>query len=367
MRANPLWPGRSLLAVWRRVTNQSAWENVFFRGDRFFLAFGALYVRSSRWTSDVDTTLREHIPHMSRGSAFLRWGIGRPPHNPAVLIDGLGRFGNSIAQVLNALEIARKLHSPAVLYHRFDAIRNETVDLGGNISLERVRPFPVARGRAPRIVWRTSAMTPAILFCNPCDELFEKPRVALRDATRVQELSNTTDHADRELTIHVRGGDVFSHNPEEMYGQPPWAFYLRVLESQPWERVTLVSEDDRNPVVALIKKWCLQHEIPILNSGDSFSAAVQAISKGRNLVSATGTFLPAIAFLAGGERVLFQFHVEPSPFVCRKITSVKIVKDHTEHYVKAVMSHNWENSEIQKSLMVSYPPDNLSDVIGDEE
>ena len=367
MRANPLWLGRSLLAVWRRVTNQSAWENAFFRGDRFFVAFGALYVRSSRWTSDIDTTLREHIPRMSRGSAFLRWGIGRPSQNPAVLIDGLGRFGNSIAQTLNALEIARKLRSRAVLYHRFDAIQNGTVDLGGDISLERVSPFLIARGRAPRIVWRTSAMTPAILFCNPCDESFEEPRVALRDATRVQEFSYANNRVDHELTIHVRGGDVFSHNPEEMYGQPPWAFYLRVLESQPWERVVLVSEDAKNPVVALIENWCLQHEIPILNSGDSFPAALHAISKGRYLVSSTGTFLPAIAFLAGGERVLFQFHVEPSPFVCKKTTSVRVVKDHSEHYVKSVMSHNWENSEIQKSLMVSYPRDNLSDVIWDEE
>lgn len=366
MRPRRRWARRPAQRLWRRVTDRSAWGNVVFRGERFFLAFGGLYVRSSRWTTDVDTNLRNHIPHVARGSAFLRWGVLRSPQNLAVLIDGVGRFGNSIAQVLNALEIARKLQSRSILYHRFDAIQNDSVDLGNNISLERVRPFPVARRRPPTIVWRTSAITPAILFCNPCEEWFEKPRIALRNATRVRKFSGTPKQVNRELTIHIRGGDVFSRNPEEMYGQPPWAFYQRVLESQRWERVVVVSEDDRNPVVDHIAQWCLQNGIRPVNAGGSFSSAVEAISMGRNLVSATGTFLPAITYLSGGERVLYQFHVAPSPFVCNRITTVKVVRDRSEHYVKSVMSNNWENSESQKILMVSYPLENLSDPIGEE-
>jgi hypothetical protein len=303
---------------------------------------------------------------MAKGAAFVRWGVARTPQNSAVLIDGVGRFGNSIAQVLNALEIAHKLESPAVFYYRFDAIRNESVNLGNGVSLERVKPFRWARRTVPKIMWRTSAMTPSILFCQPCDERFNKARAALREATGVQELLPSPHQTDRELTIHVRGGDVFSEGPEEMYGQPPWAFYLRVLESQRWDRVVVVSEDDRNPVLAYITQWCLQNDIKSVNAGGSLSSAVEAISRGRNLVSATGTFLPAIAYLSGGERVLFQFHVEPSPFVCSKITTVKVVKDRSEQYVKAVMSHNWDNAESQKALMVSYPLENLSDLIGEK-
>lgn len=366
MRDKPPGAGKPPLALWRKLTNRSAWGNLFFRGNRFFLAFGGLYVRSPRWTSYVDTILRNHIPQMAKGAAFVRWGVTRTPQNSAVLIDGVGRFGNSIAQVLNALEIAHKLESPAVLYHRFDAMRNESVDLGDGVSLERVKPFRCDRRTVPKIMWRTSAITPSILFCQPCEERFNKARAALREATGVQELLTTSNQTDRELTIHVRGGDVFSEGPEEMYGQPPWAFYLRVLESQRWERVVVVSEDDRNPVVALIEKWCLQNDVKSVNAGGSFSSAVEAISRGRNLVSATGTFLPAIAYLSGGERVLFQFHVKPSPFVCSKNTTVKVVKDRSEHYVKSVMSHNWENSEPQKILMVSYPLENLSDLIGEK-
>ena len=335
-----------------------------FRGNTWFLAFGGIYFRSATTTAAINSALRAPLPGMSNGLAFVRLGAVGSDNGTSVLIEGMGRFGNSIAQVLNALEVARHLDSLSVLYHRFDAVRNRPLALGHDISLKKLPLVSPSKRSSPRTIWRTSAITPAILFCNPCEEWFNEPRLALRDATSVGNFSGADNPEDLKLTIHIRGGDVFSNVPEEMYGQPPWAFYQRVLESEKWNQVVLVTEDENNPVVAPIAKWCAQNMVSLLRTGESFLSAIEAISKGSHLVGSTGTFLGAITYLSGGSRVLFQFDEEVSPFVCRQLVKVHTVRDEAREYVESVMSENWKNTHFQRQLMVSYPISKVSGVIG---
>jgi hypothetical protein len=358
---------RSFADFWRRASNIAVWENFLFRGDNWFLAFGGIYIRSARKSEAKDARLRAVLPGMSAGAAFVRLSPVRATGNIAVLIENVGRFGNSIAQVLNALEIARNLESKSVLFHRFDAIGNRAIDLGYKIILRKL-PIARSRGRShPHTIWRTSAITPRIVFCEPCDDWFEQPRLALRAATNVGGLIGPDPIENLTLTIHVRGGDVFSDKPEELYGQPPWAFYQRILESKKWNLVILVTEDDENPVVLRIAEWCVLRGTQFKRTGDSFTSAIEAISQGTHLVGGAGTFLGAIVYLAGGRRVLYQFEADSSPLICHKQVSVQIVRDEAGEYVESIMRGNWKNTPVQRDLMVSYPLSKLSGVTGQQQ
>ena len=358
---------RSLANVWKRANNVAVWENILFRGDNWFLAFRGIYIRSGPKTAAIDASLRANLPGMSAGVAFVRLGTLRTAGNTAVLIDGVGRFGNSIAQVLNALKIARNLKSKSVLFHRFDAIDNSVIDLGDETVLRKLPLNRSCERYFPHTIWRTSAITPRVLFCDPCDESFEKPRTALSKATYVGSFLGPEPIEALTLTIHVRGGDVFSDNPEELYGQPPWAFYQRVLESQKWNRVIMVTEDEANPVVTRITDWCVLRGTPLRRTGDSFTSAIEAISQGTHLVGGTGTFLGAIIYLSGGTRVLYQFEVDGSPFICHKQVSVLTVRDEAGEYVESIMRGNWKNTPVQRDLMISYPLSKLSGVTGQQQ
>lgn len=353
--------------LWSRARNFAAWENILFRGDTWFLAFGGIYIRSSRRTDEIDGRVRSVLPGMSAGAAFVRLGSVRTTGPTAVLIEGMGRFGNSIAQVVNALEIARNLESKSVLFHRFDAIRNSVVDLGHEILLRKLRLAPSHRRHTPLTIWRTSAITSHILFCNPCNEWFEQARSALRAAASMGAFQSPATTENLTLTIHVRGGDVFSDDPEELYGQPPWAFYRRVLQLHNWRQVVLVTEDDKNPVVLRIIEWCVLKGIPLKRTGDSFRAAIEAISQGTHLVAGAGTFLGAIIYLSGGRRVLYQFEEAISPFICHQLVSLHTVRDEAGEYVDSVMRGNWKNTASQRELMLSYPTTKLSGVLGPQK
>ena len=48
-----------------------------------------------------------------------------------------------------------------------------------------------------------------------------------------------------DLVIHLRGGDIFCR-PHFAYVQPPLSFYEQVITSRDWDRIYLLSEDNRN-------------------------------------------------------------------------------------------------------------------------
>ncbi|CAM9185066.1 unnamed protein product, partial [Phaeothamnion confervicola] len=60
------------------------------------------------------------------------------------------------------------------------------------------------------------------------------------------------------LVISVRSGDLFrSKDPATSsfkFGQPPLGFYLAVLAAVPWDSVTVVAEDDSNPVIGALQR-----------------------------------------------------------------------------------------------------------------
>jgi hypothetical protein len=344
------------------LLRKDGWKTFLQRGNVVFLAFGSLYVRSERTTQHLLTAVQSGLPGAPKGVGFVRLGFpGKVPVR-AVLISGVGRFGNSIAQVLNSVSIANLIGAQEVLFHKFEAIRNREIDPGSGPKLRPMLLSPRNFARSPDVIWRTYAITPEILFCDPHSALLGPWRRALKAAVRYS-IGGKAGREPNTLTIYLRGGDVFSPKPERYYGQPPWVFYKRILESRTWHRVRLVSEDERNPIHARVTLWCKEKDLPVERGGTSMDEAVRLVSQATNLVSARGTFVPSIVYLADVRQTVFLFHEPPVDFLQKGKTKVIIVKDVLGDYANEVMSANWICSESQLEMMLNSPEEAVSGLI----
>ena len=352
-------------ANWGSVKLFERLKLALFRGNKMFLSFGALYIRAPELDHEILEAIQTDLATPPAGQAFLRWGRKtRAPHKIALLVTGIGRLGNSVIQVLNIRALAAVLKAPFGLYHRFDAIRNTSLELTPGITLRKIPAFRSSAIHAPRIIWRTYALDSEIPLTPPCDSGSSPVREALRTVMVTEDVL-VSPSSQESLTVYLRSGDVFSGHPEPHYGQPPWAFYERVLEFKEWASVELIAEDRANPNYELIVNWCQERGIGLSETGGTLDEAIRSIVKSRNLVSARGTFVPSLVYLSDGPKVIFQFHDERNPLMCREELTLWRVSDHEGDYVSSVMSRNWENSAAQRALMVSYPKTSLSDVTKD--
>lgn len=345
--------------VLRRILRDVAFK--LARGQSFFFAEGWVFKKSRAATEAISRKLAESKAVPVQGWAYKRLGTKICPHQKidvdAVLINSVGRLGNSIIQVGNAIQLAEKLDSAHVKYFRWDAIHNRAIFLDSvTVSkLEMSRPAGEAK---TTVIWRTPALeSGAIGF-----ELHEHraPTWARDLAKKLDLRESNIQRTPLQLTIHLRSGDVFAEVPHPAYGQPPCAFYQRVLEHKPWKKVTIVVEDEENPCLLAIQDWCTSNGVAYSVSGSKLSDSLRALLVSSHIAVGIGTFVPAIQILDDEPRNFYVFSSEPHQLLRCKQNTIHVVEDRAHTYTAAVMQLNWANTNRQRALMQEYPLQFLS-------
>lgn len=158
-----------------------------------------------------------------------------------------------------------------------------------------------------------------------------------------------------DLVIHIRAGDIFSsEKPHPGYGQPPFAFYEKVISSQDWAKIYVVCEDFSNPVTSLIENYCNINKIPLFFISGDLKSDVEFLLRARNLVAGRGTFIPGVVALSKNVRNVYFFESLFSAWGNNQANVIK-VKDITSEYSKTILANNWNNSSEQLDLMRNYP------------
>ena len=349
--------------VRRPLRGRERLKNFLTRGNSLFFSLGAVYVRSEKLGREIQRDLKDVLPSAPPGQAFTRWGLRvKSKSEKALLIAGVGRLGNSILQTLNTTILAQALGSTEAFYHRFDAVNNQPLSLSGNITLSKLPLLSSCKKSRPRLIWRTYALNSDAPLRPPRTAEFSTTRDTLSNAL-VRARGLAAHNPTNCLTIYLRSGDVFSDRPEPHYGQPPWAFYERVLQFKAWSRVELVTEDMGNPTHEPIIEWCRKRAIPMDVLGSTLDEAVEAVLRSSNLVSARGTFVPSLLFLTDDDKNVFQFQDERNPLMDGGNLCLWRVTDGNGEYAASLLSRNWANTETQRSLMLAYPADSLSEIV----
>jgi hypothetical protein len=345
-------------------TLRMKFRNSITRGNSNFVAFGAIYRISRELTERYNQELQSTFTGGPPGKAFVRWGQPTPiSPRKSVLITGVGRFGNSILQSLNALAISRTLGASRAFFHNFEAIQNQAVSLNRDISLGQMPLKGRPESLPPDVIWRTYALNGSAPLEDPCGADYRIVRSELSRLLLGNIKEAPVHNSDETLTVYLRSGDVFRHPVPSHYGQPPWAFYRKVLAHKPWSRVEIVTEGKGNPNLDPIWKWCSARQLEVSVVGSTLPEAIRTLSRSRNIVAARGTFVPAVVYLAGLRTNIYQFDDAGSALYCPKQVSLYRVIDTKEEYRDLVLTKNWQNTEAQIALMLNYPDDAVSEIL----
>jgi hypothetical protein len=279
----------------------------------------------------------------------------------AMFVPELGRFGNMTKRLASALATADIMGCGNVIIPR-------SAEFTGGVYRRGVHE---RQGRAR--LWMCSFDGPASLSARVLHkrEFLGGPQI---DATRHGKES-AESWADLQallvrnparaalpashLVIHLRGGDVFGTRKPKSYGQPPLAFYVKLLDSEYWSAVTVVHQDEKNPVLEPLLETCSAREIPATAHSGAVVDDIAELLRASTLVAGRGTFMPAVVGLSRNVKRVFYFH---DKFTLHPpVSGVDIIRisDAEGSYVRDVLSNNWENSDFQRNLMLTYPQSNL--------
>lgn len=168
---------------------------------------------------------------------------------------------------------------------------------------------------------------------------------------------NAPAHGKKDLLIYIRSGDVFSNtSPHPSYGQPPLAFYQKVVQLRPWQTVRVVHEDRSNPVIEALLAWLPSHCQRVVPVSGDLEDDLNVLLRTRHLVSGKGTFCRSVSCLSRRLRRVYSFDRPFNSWGNRKVKAVTLV-DSRGDYRTTMLQGNWANTREQRQRMIDYPID----------
>ena len=328
---------------------------------------GAIYLRSnhvSPYLTLTESSVKEswltEAQFYERLSPFSPRS-GKSSGQVGLVVIEMGRFGNMVRRLANALQAAHHLGCEDlivprdVIFHK--EIFEKTVYCVGNS--KRVW-FGVEPSRKRNGV---DAIITHDFYSGTIEKTTETIHTAndawfgLRELLQGYEISNDTGK--KWLTIHLRSGDVFGPRNATGYGQPPLAFYQLVLDSDKWEGVTLVYQDTSNPVVSALDAYCCSRGIKVSKQSGTIREDLSVLLTAKTLVAGRGTFIPGVAGISPHCNKVFFFEDKCNLVPRRSGIEFIRVSDKDGTYRESILSNNWNNTPEQRELMLTYPLSSL--------
>jgi hypothetical protein len=278
-----------------------------------------------------------------------------------------GRLGNQTFQVNHAITIAQFFGSSLI-------VAPDNVAIGEGVF--PLSPTTRLNTHSKTIAWLTKrdawAMIKSLVSCSAhvVGTFFENqafPDNLVNQETRTQSFTSLrkvvpshktlTPLPSDHLVIYLRGQDAFGSQRHKSYAQPPFAFYLRVLDHREWKQVTIVSADRINPVTVPLEGELKRRAIPFHFQSGSLDDDLAILHSAQTLVSGRGTFIPAVSGMSHCLSTLYTF-VEFDWL--RRDVDVFVVDDTVGEYWEKTCLDNWRDAPEQRALMLNYPAENLT-------
>lgn len=280
-------------------------------------------------------------------------GVTRP-RIMAIVVD-LGRLGNALSRISKAVVIARENDWRGVILPRHSHF-SAYAPLVGPESLE-VEGFLATSGDGrwgssgpPEFIVRREFHYESI---EPTPETGTLVKRVLSGLFSRLELKDTLTTED--LVIHVRSGDIYYRERVGNWGQPPFAYYEKIIREGSWVRVFVVCEDDQSPVLGPIANLCKHIGIEHFFQSGTLGEDLALLASAKNLAVGRGTFAPAVVLLNPVLKKLFFFEDRFVSKFLDSATEVVRVIDEVGTYRESVLHGRWINSPGQRELMVDYP------------
>jgi len=153
----------------------------------------------------------------------------------------------------------------------------------------------------------------------------------------------------KKLSIHIRGGDIFSISPHPSYRQPPLDYYLKIMKS--YEEVFLIAQDKFNPCVNELLKLNNVHFI----SSDLKEDLTNLVCS-QNVVLGYGTFGMIPLYCSINLKNIYF----PDYFITQESLEKNFknypcdINFHCLSIPDYIKKGEWQNTEEQRSFMLNY-------------
>ena len=273
-----------------------------------------------------------------------------------------GRFGNHLMQLVQATHVARELGVDTIYVPPMRWFE--------------VGPMPISADRLTYVGYSDldDVAVPSLFATFLFEDL--EPAVTMLAGERRQRLVDRhvsslftppplgEPRPANHIAVHIRSGDLFDRpDPHPNFVQPPLAFYTAALShfagGHPEIHVTLVYEDEGNPVVAALRNFVGSIGFSCSVSSSSLEDDLSVLLEHRALVLGRGSFGVAVAALSANAETLYVPWSEtrfPGLVNERRLNGY-LIEEITPRYIHV---GEWANSDEQRCLMIEYPADNLT-------
>lgn len=274
----------------------------------------------------------------------------------ALVIPKRKRFGNALLQLADAYNIARGLGVNKI-YHRGYSFLKDTADIDGVLFVKGI-PKP-----SENYLIGDFYQNHALL--DVCPDNLDRWEIVhmMAEHMTLSLLAKSDDPLhESSLYIHLRSGDIFKKTPPHRdYGQPPLAFYTKIIRSQPWRKVHLVFEDQFNPVIPALQSFLSEAGILYETHSGDIRHDIEVLLRAKNLVIARGTFIYPILCISQYIDQVFYFEVDEHSLWGLQNSPIRFHKctDLGDTYRRTILTE-WKNNAEQNALMLDYPESHIS-------
>ena len=262
------------------------------------------------------------------------------------------RFGNHIISLIVLHHMTKGFPSSRAVQisaPKWLATKN-TVWHGGSV------PVAAKRGLGNTIWQNTVISHDSFLLPEAVHDFSEAARRARGDILSLVKIPTPTKAPPADiLTIHMRGGDVYSRRPHPAYVPPPLAFYTAVIMSAQWSKVRIVREDT-NPMFEALASWLEEKEMFWEANQPDFNTDVVALGSAVSLVAGQGTFIPAIAYLSASIEKIYAFRPQDFLWVPPRSATVVSPSGDWDSYRDLQGAWRASNEQIKIAKTWNMPP-----------
>lgn len=160
------------------------------------------------------------------------------------------------------------------------------------------------------------------------EKLLQEKSEILKDAFKIKDVDKLDEN---HLVIYIRSGDVFKCNPHSYYIPPPLSYYTKYIDKGKYEKIIIVSEDNKNPVVNKLLEL-YDNSIWEINK---LEKDIKILLGAANIIQSVGTMVPSLMLLSDNIQICYTTDGED-----------------LEDYYKVMKP--WKYTNEQKEFMMTY-------------
>ena len=152
-------------------------------------------------------------------------------------------------------------------------------------------------------------------------------------------INNINKLPENDLVIHIRSGDIFKSKPHHDYVPPPLSYYTKEIDKYKYDKIHIICEDTKNPVVNELLKLCKN----AVHNENNLEKDIRIILGATNIIFSIGTFIPSLMLLSNNKKYVYgkSFNMETG-----------VDDQEFKEYYKIMKP--WKNTIEQRNYILTY-------------